>query len=666
MMSNNTTEKMNKLKTIRSISVILVISLIFTSVFISHETNSVSADTINQPNSELQQVEDLTLVPDSGAKYDGYIVKIEDGKEGKVDEDTVREYESTSENEYVVVDEPADSMGFIDPEYVEYIEPNYLRYPVNEGSSALSEPITTFAYNGANSSQYNLIKLPSAWDLGFSGKGSEIVVFDSGLNISNTHLSQSSIRKTYNFVNSYNNRGAFTLDVRDGLGHGSFVSGLIIASSPAIKGVSYASSMNSYKIIGDNGYGSVADFIVAMDHLIYKSGLNPDVINMSFGGPDYSVSERNYIKTLTGKGSIVIAAAGNDGEKGSPYSYPANYPDVIGVGSVNTAGGVSDFSTKNSSVAVVAPGEYLSSFARSGYSGLTAPSAYNCGTSYSSPIVAGAVALLDQDGFPGITRNKFLTLIKNTSSNRTSPNIHSGYGIINIGEMARIVKSGNSIADSFKLAYEPGSQKLSGTINTIHTYGQSTPLPTKNNISKSGYYLSHWVDQNGIKRTSIPYNYRGDLTLTPGWSPNKYKLKFKGNGGKVKVSSKTVSYYQPVGTLKTPKKRSRYNFLGWYTKKSGGSQYYKGMKYKRTGDRTLYARWTKKKVVRFNANKGIVKKYAKTIKRGRKYGTLPKPTRSGYSFKGWFTKKKGGKKITKNSTVTKSSSFTVYARWKKK
>ena len=71
--------------------------------------------------------------------------------------------------------------------------------------------------------------------------------------------------------------------------------------------------------------------------------------------------------------------------------------------------------------------------------------------------------------------------------------------------------------------------------------------------------------------------------------------------------------------------------------------------------------------VKFNGNKGKVKKSTKWIKQKSKVGTLPKPTRKGYKFKGWFTKKSGGKKISKSTKVTfTKSTKTYYAHWKKK
>ena len=49
---------------------------------------------------------------------------------------------------------------------------------------------------------------------------------------------------------------------------------------------------------------------------------------------------------------------------------------------------------------------------------------------------------------------------------------------------------------------------------------------------------------------------------------------------------------------------------------------------------------------------------------GSTYGTLPKPTRNGYKFVGWYTSKVGGKKVD-STTQVYDNSLNVYARWEK-
>ena len=55
----------------------------------------------------------------------------------------------------------------------------------------------------------------------------------------------------------------------------------------------------------------------------------------------------------------------------------------------------------------------------------------------------------------------------------------------------------------------------------------------------------------------------------------------------------------------------------------------------------------------------------KTVYYGSTYGDLPAPTRSGYTFNGWYTASNGGTQITSSSTVSTAANHTLYARWSK-
>ena len=85
-------------------------------------------------------------------------------------------------------------------------------------------------------------------------------------------------------------------------------------------------------------------------------------------------------------------------------------------------------------------------------------------------------------------------------------------------------------------------------------------------------------------------------------------------------------------------------------------------------DKQIEAKYKVAKVkVTWNANGGKIgtKKIMSTsVKKGAKLSKLATAKRSGYTFKGWYTKKIGGKKISKNTKVTKGVTF--YGQWKKK
>lgn len=70
--------------------------------------------------------------------------------------------------------------------------------------------------------------------------------------------------------------------------------------------------------------------------------------------------------------------------------------------------------------------------------------------------------------------------------------------------------------------------------------------------------------------------------------------------------------------------------------------------------------------VTFNANGGEISKKSKTVGKNKKYGKLPKPKRKGYTFKGWYTKKKRGQKVTFKTKIKKRKNHKLYAHWEKK
>lgn len=122
--------------------------------------------------------------------------------------------------------------------------------------------------------------------------------------------------------------------------------------------------------------------------------------------------------------------------------------------------------------------------------------------------------------------------------------------------------------------------------------------------------------------------------------------------------------------------RTGWHFLGWSKAKSSGTifdQYdntitaadiYPEIK-NQDGTVTLYARWDENEYnVIFNANGGTTPTASKSVEYNKTYGNLPTPTRSGYTFNGWYTSSNGGTKITADSKVMITSDQTLYAQWK--
>ena len=142
-----------------------------------------------------------------------------------------------------------------------------------------------------------------------------------------------------------------------------------------------------------------------------------------------------------------------------------------------------------------------------------------------------------------------------------------------------------------------------------------------------------------------------------------YTVTLDANGGSVSPDSVAVTCGGKYGELPTPT-RTGYAFDGWFTAKTGGTQVAKDTIVTLTANQTLYARWTANGyTVTLNANGGSVSPDSVTVTYGGKYGELPTPTRTGYTFDGWFTAKTGGTQVTKDSVVSLTANQTLYAHW---
>src|SRR5262249_39404837 len=118
--------------------------------------------------------------------------------------------------------------------------------------------------------------------------------------------------------------------------------------------------------------------------------LGADVLNMSFGTPSSAVGDappphREIVDYAMHYGCTLVAAMGNSGQH--ERYYPAAYPEVIAVGSVDRNGQRPTFSTTGDHISLCAPGEAIVSAGRHGYE-------VGSGTSYAAPFVTGAAALL--------------------------------------------------------------------------------------------------------------------------------------------------------------------------------------------------------------------------------------------------------------------------------
>ena len=91
---------------------------------------------------------------------------------------------------------------------------------------------------------------------------------------------------------------------------------------------------------------------------------------------------------------------------------------------------------------------------------------------------------------------------------------------------------------------------------------------------------------------SLWFDYTPSMSLGSGTTaPKEYVVTFDANGGSVGQKTKTVVSGTSYGALPTPT-RTGYEFAGWFTAQSGGTQITEGTRVELSGNLTLYAHWT--------------------------------------------------------------------------
>jgi roadblock/LC7 domain-containing protein len=190
--------------------------------------------------------------------------------------------------------------------------------------------------------------------------------------------------------------------------HGTHVAGLAAArignqeGGVGIHGIAKVMSLN---VFGNNGFTRSS---VLENAVRYAADHRADVINLSLGGREYSRSMRSALEYAIGRGSFIVAAAGNEGVElcdnpgsfdfVSPAVYGSSIDGMLVTASTDIASGkMSRFSNfSNRLVEIAAPGAFSSEGQMVGLLSAIPDNeyAFMAGTSMSAPILSGASALV--------------------------------------------------------------------------------------------------------------------------------------------------------------------------------------------------------------------------------------------------------------------------------
>lgn len=152
--------------------------------------------------------------------------------------------------------------------------------------------------------------------------------------------------------------------------------------------------------------------------------------------------------------------------------------------------------------------------------------------------------------------------------------------------------------------------------------------------TKEGYTFNGWTYAGQVTPTlnlTIDAGTTGNLTFTAHWTANTYTVYYDANGGTYDKSSEEVEYDSSF-TPGTPT-REGYTFEGWFFRDGGE---YTSQKYNNPSDSYLVAKWKAKTYyIYYDVNGGTLGNTKQAVEYDSNY-TLAEPTRTGYSFEGWF------------------------------
>lgn len=148
-----------------------------------------------------------------------------------------------------------------------------------------------------------------------------------------------------------------------------------------------------------------------------------------------------------------------------------------------------------------------------------------------------------------------------------------------------------------------------------------------------------------------------------GSSSNTVKVTLNPNGGSVSPTSIMVDPNGTYGYLPTPT-RSGYTFAGWYTAGTYNFPVESGYRVHYSWDHTVSARWRENITVTLDANGGSVSPSSLSLDPDGTYGSLPTPTRTGYTFLGWYTP--SGNRVYSGDDLWDSYDHSLYAKWEVK
>ncbi|PTX58958.1 putative secreted protein (Por secretion system target) [Kordia periserrulae] len=375
------------------------------------------------------------------------------------------------------------------------------------------ETLVMFNY-GNSGNQNQMINVHKLHELDYTGEGVTIAVMDSGFPNVNTMTAFQRLRDNgdlldgYDFVDRTANIYAYT-----GNSHGTnvlsdmagYVDGQFVGTAPDASYYLFRTEDVASETPLEESY-----WVEAAER---ADSLGVDVVNTSLGYSrfdesryDYTTADMDGNTTFITKGAniavekgiLVVNSAGNEGNDGTwgILTAPAD-GNVFTIGAVNASGNYASFSSRGRTPNVPVKPDVVAQGA--GVYVITSGGgiATSNGTSFSSPIMAGAMACMVQ-AFPNKTNLELMQIVRETGSIYSNPTIQLGHGIPDFEAAFQTLSNDTSLATE-KIQIYPNPAKAILTVTLPETI-QNTKITIANMLGKT---MANYTTNSSFQRVDV-------------------------------------------------------------------------------------------------------------------------------------------------------------------
>ncbi len=286
--------------------------------------------------------------------------------------------------------------------------------------------------------------------------------------------------------------------------HGTYVASVAAAPADGVGalGIYPQALLRSYSVRAAFDAPLTSDVVRGI-HAASTAGRT--VINISLSGTAYSRSEYEAVVAAARRGALVVAAAGNEGKRGSPLEYPASLPHVLTVAATGPDDLRSAFSSTSPAVDLAAPGESIP---------VQHPSDPNTwklvsGTSFATPIVAAAAAAVWTIR-PDLNAGQVADVLRASARDVGPPgwDQRTGFGVLDIPAAL--------IAPAGEIDPQEPNDDIDQIVPSRTFRSGTTPLLTRTKrTAQIRATIDGWEDPADVYRAVIPPGRTLTVTLRP-------------------------------------------------------------------------------------------------------------------------------------------------------